>query len=151
MDAKTLALYLGCRVKVLNDKRDGILMGIFISRKITWAPEGRIVKEIPIAIIEHDEQINNFEIHDVALVLRPLSSMTEEDFIDCKVMSEKLVRGFGDQQKLKFKVDGFGGFTIYKTDAYVTQWLLSKGFDLFGLLEKGEAIDATKVEKLNEI
>lgn len=128
MDAKTLALYLGLQVKVLNDKRDGVLIGIFISRKITWAPEGKLVKEIPIAIIEHDEQINNFEIHDVTLVLRPFDSMTESESEEYQKLSR-----FNTRESWAFA----------KSQARAINYLRSVGIDCDELIEKGEAFDST--------
>lgn len=66
---------------------------------------------------------------DYQLILRPLSDMSEEERKEADD-----VRGEGD---------GCGNNAI--SEAYEFKYLLSKGFDLFGLIEAGLAIDKTKL------
>lgn len=116
MDAKTLALYLGCETNV------GKLVGITERNcLIEFRSQARIVR---------------LDFSEIKLLLRPLSSMTEEESKTYRELHDKL---FED------------GCLNGEAWAQLTVHLLSKGFDLFGLIEKGDALDATKVEKLNEI
>lgn len=68
---------------------------------------------------------------DIKPILRPLSDMTEDE---------------------KQEYDRLSGVVYYlsnkfhdqvATDAHITQWLLSKRFDLFRLIDEGLALDAT--------
>lgn len=69
---------------------------------------------------------------DAKPILRPLSSMTEEekDFIDDTfiVTPENI------------------SVSYHIIEAKRTDYLLSRHFDLFGLIESGQAIDATKTD-----
>lgn len=58
---------------------------------------------------------------DSKLILRPLSSMTEEE------------------EKHMISTQDIGE---------TFRWMLSKGFDLFDLIDSGLALDATKIEKV---
>ncbi len=62
-------------------------------------------------------------------ILRPLSDMTEDE----------------DQEfeYIRYKKD----LSIYEGTAMQTAYLLSKNFDLFGLIESGLAIDATTLKE----
>ena len=64
---------------------------------------------------------------DVMLLLRPLLSMTDE---------ERVQRGR--------EVTRYGRAFI---EAEYHRWMLSNGFDLFGLIEAGLAIDATTLKE----
>lgn len=73
-------------------------------------------------------------------VLRPLSSMTEEDEMQiCEIVGVFLGGYLIEALKngTKYMVDIQCSFDL-------TRYLLSKSFDLFGLIDSGEAIDATK-------
>lgn len=59
-------------------------------------------------------------------ILRPLSSMTEEEGNELEMMGHNAVVN-------KFEINQF--------HAARTRYLLSKGFDLFGLIEAGLAIE----------
>lgn len=140
--------YLGCNVKILNDKRDGKLIGIFISKTVMWGENGKTITEKHFAVIEHDNQVNNFDVYDVTLLLRPLSSMTEEEKEQLAKVVEPKAR------KWNVSIHHTGAITIetwanhhsimdnYSPNTFTH--LLSKGFDLFGLIESGDAIDSTK-------
>lgn len=70
---------------------------------------------------------------DIKPILRPLSSMTEEEMNECWFNMEGAV-----EIRCEYKDGG-----VKKFDATPAQvvYLLSKGFDLFGLIDAGLAID----------
>lgn len=118
MDAKTLALYLGCEVSILNTKEtndlhQGELSVIDLNGGFATITEGTL---------EY-----NLEFCDFKLILRPLSSITTEEMNEL-VWGEQELRHASLQKNPALFVSEF-------------QYLLSKGFDLFGLIEKGEAIE----------
>jgi len=81
---------------------------------------GSIVKMNSIAL---NNMLNNkYEMQEYKPILRPLSDMTEEEKIE--------VRKFDKVELPHFEL---------------TRYLLSKHFDLFGLIEAGLAIEKTKV------
>ena len=115
-----LHLYLGC--ECFNHLR---LLGVegnaaYVSHPAT----GRMVKDI------------NY----LKPILRPLSDMTEE---------EKNIIGFNAYGILKSRK---GDLIVPPTEngfvwaATQTLYLISQGFDLFGLIESGLAIDKTKIK-----
>lgn len=69
-------------------------------------------------------------------ILRPLSSMTEDEETEHSKMRESGWTSNTEQQMLR--------------DAAGTKYLLSKSFDLFGLIESGLALDATKLKQHEE-
>jgi hypothetical protein len=74
------------------------------------------------------------ELKDITLILRPLSEMTEEETKE------------HDQIEM-VKAETPTGRIVH--DANAVKWLLSKHFDLFNLIEKGLAIDATTINNQN--
>ncbi len=114
MEAKTLALYLGCKAEIYSEiPNTDKLIKVINSELIGYVEDGSpmIVKPI----------------------LRPLKSITVDEAKECNIeMGQILLAQFPKEAGLKF-------FT-----ANQFQWFLSKGFDLFGLIEKGYAI--AKVE-----
>lgn len=68
-----------------------------------------------------------YELEDVKLYLRPMSSMTKE---------EKAI-----YSNYKIVVRGLGIVFEYNLD-FVTEWLLKHHFDYRGLIEKGLALEA---------
>lgn len=125
-----LPFYLGCKVE--THTRYGIII-----------LSGHLIDEV-----------NKGMFSKIQPLLRPLSSMTEEErqeFIDlCGLEPE-------DIDCLIMRDDTLGGYPCYGT-AHLTniiQWavgikyLISKPrfFDVFELIEKGFALDATKFEK----
>lgn len=89
----------------------------------------------------------------IKLILRPLSDMTEEDGL----AYAKLTRPEATKAKIESgQVWSFhdpDGITFYKWKAHKLHescpeeflWLLSKHFDLFGLIDAGLAIDKSKI------
>lgn len=73
-------------------------------------------------------------------ILRPLSDMTIEEEIEYRDVCNKAY------EFAKYKVgDNVGWSDPRVSGAIESKWLLSKHFDLFGLIESGEAIDKTKL------
>jgi len=76
------------------------------------------------------EQITGFHpIENFKPILRPLSDMTKEE-IEC-ISKMNITKEAYDMTVCEF--------------AKVTKWHLEKGFDLFGLIDAGIAIDKNKV------
>ena len=75
--------------------------------------------------------------HEIKLILRPLSSMTEDELKECDI-------DLGQILLAQFPKDG--GLKFFSPNQFI--WLLNKSFDLFGLIESGLALDATKIEKV---
>ena len=150
-----LHLYLGCEA-VATGKKPGTKR----YRLSTIATDGGYMFEtIP-------EQFSIALGKDWKIILRPLSDMTEEEcMVLCGYDKFKDVR-----ELLKFEKEDKGAFIEYRwkdsqiglDDGYaysssgvyydkhewtpeLTRYLLSKHFDLFGLIESGLAIDKTKI------
>lgn len=109
--------------------------------------------------------VSSEDIINVKLILRPLSSMTEEEFkiiVDWPMQATREVTKFYSTDKFicceyrwphSSMIDGYGysSTAIYFTKEEWTPvqfvYLLSKGFDLFNLIHEGLAIEKTEVEK----
>jgi hypothetical protein len=120
-----LHLYLGCEVEFglnLNNLRRGTFIGFVdynrIDARIAFraGPEGRV---------------NVFLLKPI---LRPLSDLTEEEM-------KEVCRFTRDAQAYKEFDSAVGKESI---NAEVALYLLSKHFDLFGLIDAGLALDKTK-------
>jgi hypothetical protein len=74
------------------------------------------------------------------IVLRPLNDMTEEEVHDCVQLGNLVYRG----EKPKYFIVGWNAFS-----PIVTKYLLSKGFDLFGLIESGLAVNAAEIKSVS--
>lgn len=139
--ADYLPLYLGC--EVLYGKEVWVLTGI---NGNYWYVERR------------NSSLHEVGIQDIKPILRSLSDMTEEESIWVAGLT------FTDNVSKKKKAE-YGRAIIgyhFLEEAYsgellrmamefssndsfeLTRYLLSKGFDLFGLIEAGLAIDKTK-------
>jgi hypothetical protein len=83
---------------------------------------------------------------DVKLILRRLSDMTEEECEEYGMMYEQ---GKYDSQSLEFDCKiGLSAYYIgTKNAAERIRALLKAGFDLFGLIESGQAIDAKTLQQ----
>jgi hypothetical protein len=75
-------------------------------------------------------------IEDVFPILRPLSDMTEEEHESYETYYMSLEAQREEDHHSICEVE---------IAAHTTQWLLSKSFDLFGLIDAGLAIDKTKL------
>lgn len=112
-------LYLGCGATEGNDALVGKLSGIHLNH----------------CYIDYDYKIQSVSIDNLKLVLRPLSDMTEEELKHFGV-SETLTKEELQQH--------FFDCPFFTPDEYV--YLLKHGFDLFGLIEDGLAVDKTKMK-----
>jgi hypothetical protein len=115
-----LHLYLGCDVKHKDSNQIFKLTGYDISsNRITMRGEGEIYCQLT---------------GDYKPILRPLDSMTEEE--------EKHMISTQDDVKL----DGYPQILLKADSGETFIWMLSNGFDLFGLIDSGLALNATKLE-----
>lgn len=125
METKTLALYLGCSVIATSSKLEAHkrkLVGVF--------QDGDDYQSVK---LWHAGGYSDWDIDDdFKLLLRPLSSMTEEERDHYHSLVAVRERTMDE---------------IIVKEAVGVQYLLSKHFDLFGLIEKGEAIDSTLITK----
>lgn len=116
-----LHLYLGCDVMLWTDAQNPVFKP---ERKKLIAGRSETAFEISIYTAY---QVN------VKLILRPLNSMTDQDHERYKgiyfSMDNKLMHWFND---IHFEM---------------TRHWLKEGFDLFGLIEAGLAIDKTTIKK----
>lgn len=83
-------------------------------------------------IVDRGDNEFAFKLHEVRPILRPLSDMTEEERQWCFQFEPH----YNDLTFLQ-------SLTV---DAEITTYLLSKGFDLFGLIDAGLAIDKTTLK-----
>lgn len=113
-----LHLYLGCRVDYNGIK--GLLTKVDIGHRLCQVDISNMMGQ-------------NFSVRmdEVKPILRPLSSMTEEE----KEESEKV---YVDMQD---KADAEGHICDAEIWAEHSRWLLSKHFDVFQLIEYGLAIE----------
>lgn len=120
-------LYLGCEVKYHFEER-GILVGVSASEY----EKGKTIAIINVGIDDFQE----WYIEETTLVLRKLDSMTEEDCRELRIDSPRDLEG------------NLGNLILTQNDF---AYLLSKGYDLFQLIEKGLAIDSSSLSTKPEI
>jgi hypothetical protein len=84
-------------------------------------------------LVQHREnkQITYSSASGCRPILRPLSSMTEEEKMECDTQIHKC------EHQLHSSITDW---------AYRIDWLLKHRFDLFNLIEEGLAIDVTKLQ-----
>ena len=117
-----LPLYLGQKVQTfsLGDKESfGVLTGIELDAR----PDQSFV-----TIMFQDNTQRLFRAFEVKLILRPLSSMTEEEIKEMEATQETV------------KLEGYPEITLKADSGETFLYMLSKGFDLFNLKERGLAI-----------
>ncbi len=95
---------------------------------------------------------NQVGIENIKLILRPLNDMTEEEMLEYGKNVDSLKdcdnAEFSRAGAIVFSTNGFPNGHMYPDDyntAESFRYLLSKGFDLFNLINDGLAIDKTKV------
>ncbi len=127
-DAKDfIHLYIGCKVAGTYSDASGSI-GI-----LTGVTNGGSECEIQFFLedgINVEEEPTWNDAKDVKLILRPLSSMTEEEG---KELDWSLRIGWVSRW------DGIGRPQVLTPEEF--RYLLSKGFDIFGLLHSGLAIE----------
>lgn len=126
-----LHLYLGCEVKPgdrITEAQKVLLRGVY-----TFDADYKVnicrcqMSTFPgenVLWLEHD---------DFKLILRPLSDMTEEEETQMIATQDDV------------KLDGYPEILLKADSGETVRFMLSKGFDLFGLIEAGLAIDKTKI------
>ena len=155
-----MPFYFGCRYKsTIKDVPDGEVVGFTIND---------ICDFVDIRFKEPDGEeltlpTNAFD--DIKLVLRPLESMTDEEaqeclmtvflvpphnaWMDVEALQQFLQRniaftiGVGEEEQGEIPMNMFE--LTPQTMFNLTQFLLSKHFDLFGLIEQGLAISKSEV------
>lgn len=115
--------YIGCDV-LQDDNEIARLVGIYA--------------ETCMLIHEATGQFGECDISKIKLILRHLSDLTEEEMIYCVANGQLVYCG----QSPENFVIGWGAFR-----PEITRFLLSKSFDLFGLIKAGLAIDATTLKQ----
>jgi hypothetical protein len=127
-----LHLYLGCRVRIVEDEvATGILIGLVERDGYNTEHPCRVKIERK----GKHSLYYCFDYSEIKPILRPLSDMTEEELQECGNM----VYDFSGEPELnnhKWK-----DFEIAAPEQF--HWLLARHFDLFGLIEAGLAIDKT--------
>ena len=120
-----LHFYLGCKVKHAAFTKPLKLKSVGVN--------GGTISGLDFGEIHFDLRAKN-----IKPLLRPLSSMTEEEMKECGNM----IYDYSNDPDLN--IWEWRDFEIgLAPEQY--HWLLSKGFDLFGLIEAGLAIDSSKV------
>ena len=163
LTAKELALYLGCEAygsqkyddPLLSESRTGILIDIDLKENSAWLYSNGVQQR--------------FLPHNVKPILRSLSDITEDELGELIIVfsgedssyyiASKNTYGIEIDSKeddgMCLNIHYAGGMDCVCKDnneyyaypgAQVFAYLLSKGFDLFGFIEQGLAIDATKRE-----
>jgi len=120
-----LHLYIGCEIigEYQDEQRNGYLTGLHGE----YGPEIQFFTEDEVNVHEHPEY-NDYD--QVKLILRPLSDINQEDM---NAVSRSMHM---DDKNYVITCN------TWKPEEFM--YLLSKGFDLFGLIEAGLAIDKTK-------
>ncbi len=120
---------------------------------------------------------SGFKFKEIKPILRPLSSMTEEEIIEVAILADCLPTGWREAdhykvahldhpnegievcvlKKYSVRITKRGAVYFYNYDKpsaaifipttfEIIRYLLSKHFDLFGLIESGLAVDKTKIK-----
>lgn len=105
------------------------------------------IQDETITIENLHQLIKTFSIEDIKPYLFPLSSMTEEQFVELKVFADliyesdtlELVEWNDNYKTLEFWLEEVPSYCVIK----VFDWLNRNHFDYRELIEKGLAIDAT--------
>lgn len=130
-----LHLYLGCKVKILENYHDGIIATLVGINHTYGTIE--CVLEAPEWYEYHKyKAFNDFQVKPI---LRPLSDMTEDEE---KYVGLGLKAGTANASMLK------SGY-FHSTTPKVFYYLLSKHFDLFGLIEYGLAVSAAELKSVS--
>jgi hypothetical protein len=118
-----LHLYIGQEC-VANDLWQSKLVGIYPSE----VEPGKMI-----AVMQPENQ--EFYIEQVKPILRTLNWMTDEEKIEAKFSNGEYYLG---------RLVHYQGWNNGKYSPEQTAYLLSKGFDIFNLIDRGLAIDSTK-------
>jgi len=147
-----LHLYLGCECLFIasGSEERRTEQGVLVEMPFKGTEWGIIHSEF----LPHEVKIYAF-VHDIKPILRPLSDMTEEEkiMLCCLNLTNEWKPGHiiqtNDEDIAAMRVfDHKGNYkSLYIPKNKISPsnflWLLSKHFDLFGLIESGLAIDKT--------
>jgi hypothetical protein len=152
-----LHLYLGCDVQA-----DGNLVGKLLGYSARGFKEDDVMVFYTVQMSDDEDYWTVFNddrsMDRIKPILRPLSDMTQEEAIE----TTKPVVIYGNVRKYEVYENSFGKKVVSwgesMREKYVPQdetcyvprqfvFLLSKHFDLFGLIEAGIAIDKTKIQQ----
>ena len=130
---KYLHLYLGSKAKVKSFIDTCTLTGVSYNSNNTVS-------------ISQPKSFHVVKIDNLTLYLRPLSSMTDAEALECAIISEKKAdeakyRDFDNSIVYRSTEDN-GYWTLFlgpKLTPKQFTWFLENGFDLFGLIEQGHA------------
>ena len=123
-----LHLYLGSEATVCAGDIDIDGIGLLVKIDTNYGQKT--------AIVEKGKFCSEVGVEFIKPILRPLSDITKKEKKEMVDTQEKLVI-HGYDKPVNLLVDSGETF----------RYLLSKGFDLFGLIEAGLAIDKTKLDK----
>lgn len=73
------------------------------------------------------------DLKQIKLILRPLSDMTDDEM-------------FNNVEPMTYGLKSLRGIELHLQAAELTRYLLSKHFDIFGLIDAGLAIDKSKLK-----
>lgn len=118
-----LHFYLKSGISVYVFTDDSITDG-FLEKYVTDHPNGVYN---PVLTTENYER---FLKDGYKPILRPDTDMTPEESQEMQLLQE--------------------GKGITQAWAFMTKWLIDKGFDVFGLIEAGIAIDKTKIDAIKD-
>lgn len=131
-----LHLYLGCNVIISESYHNGII-ALLVGINHTYGVV-ECVLESPEWYEYHTyKSFNDFQVKPI---LRPLSDITGDELIQYGKIEFPDMKGRFDLKGLREVVM----HAYYEPETF--KWLLSKNFDLFGLIEAGLAIDKTTLK-----
>lgn len=124
-----LAMYLGCRVQTFafGDKNS---FGVFTGIELDARQEQSFVA----VICDGDVHQRIFRLYEVKPILRRLEDMTEEE-------------AWEYSDAVGYRYNRAGHTDTIQHEAAGTAYLLSKSFDLFGLIDSGLAIDSKTLKQ----
>jgi hypothetical protein len=165
-ELKTYAhLYMGCEVNILHRVLDDTEETFVERGKLVGITESEVERGKLIAIIDMNcESLQECYIEDVKLILRPLSDMSEEEarHIYRSYFGKSTAEDWsGDTGSAYFRPKQITpnkthGLRIVEGEDYssgdfmtvvgLMPYLLSRGFDLFGLIDSGLAVSKTETK-----
>lgn len=121
-------LYIGCKCAFYNELTD---KGIPTLTGLLKYPYMGVLYSLDTEEYHHEVDISDFK-----PILRPLSDMSKDELEKIVEIGEVNHRGESPEN---FVI----GWKAYTPNTFA--YLLSRSFDLFGLIESGEALDKTKL------
>jgi hypothetical protein len=171
-----LHLYLGCDVNVTGE---GKYNGVYTLEKIITCGFGVIITKPPMKVsfkMQHDKHklilrpLSDMTEEELRIVLNFMETHFSKDSKLYSRIRERVeftskeiwaqwycIKENGEKDivaNLSHDIDGlsiFGGNNYYRCYLKTIPFLISKGFDLFGLIESGLAIDKTTLEPSQKI